>query len=174
MGKKFFVTACGIAVVFCVGFLFYGEYSGAFLQDNSAAMSLVDDYVAKLVQSYTEGDMTISFKGIVKQGCDFWYYNEYNAKLIAANRAAGVSPMVSTADYSIEYDAIDYSDRQYIIDATVTESFVYTDDEQADVVTKHRFTIEQNGKEMLIVNDEVTSQNPESETTDTPAAATAR
>ena len=174
MLKKIITITTAAAFICFVGVIVYADSKGVFLQDNNAAMNLVDNYISSVMKNYTPDGSKVSFRGIIKQGCDFWYYNDYNNKNIANNHAAGSDMEVTTAEYSIEYDSITYSNRIYTVQATVTENLKYKyNDVPLSMVRKHTILIEQNGGEMYIIDDSV-DFNPNAteyrsiETTDLP------
>ena len=156
---KKIMTITTAAVFLCfVGVIVYADSSGVFLQDNDAAMNLVDKYISSVMKNYTPDGSKISFRGIVKQGCDFWYYNAYNNKNIADKHAAGSNMEVAKAEYSIKYDSITYNNKMYTIKATVTENLEYKNlNMLSSIIKQHTIMIEQNGSEMYIINDEIDS-----------------
>lgn len=154
MVKKIFTLFAGITFICAIGGVIYADACGLFLQNDEAAMQLVDKYVSFMMKNYDAGEEKISFHGIVKEGCDFWYFNDYNSKKIAESHCKGSGLEVEEADYSIEYDSVEYNNKQYTIDATVTREVKYKDyPEEVKDVSKHTFTIEQHGNLMYIVND---------------------
>lgn len=155
MSKKIFSAVVGMMVVCFVGVAVYADNNGLFLQDNDAAMRLVDKYVSLVMKNYMPDGSDVSFRGIIKQGCDFWYYNDYDNKNIALSHSSGSGKEVTDTDYSIVYNSIEYKNRKYVIDATITEYITYKEEKTpTSVVKNHVITIEQDGRDMLIVNDE--------------------
>lgn len=156
MLKKALILISSLSFICLVGFVVYADTSGVFLQDNNSAAGLVDKYISFVMKSYHPDGGKVSFRGIIKQGCDFWYYNDYNIKTIINNHVAGSSLEVADTSYSIEIHSIDYSNKTYTIKATVTEKVKYKMiDEPTSVVQQHTITIEQDGGDMYIVNDDV-------------------
>lgn len=175
MLKKIITITTATALLCLVGIIVYADSNGVFLQDNDAAMNLVDKYFSSVMKIYTSDGSKVSFRGIVKQGCDFWYYNEYNNKDIVSRCAKGSSMEVTKANCSITYDSIKYSNKTYTIEATVTRNLQYPKMNLSEIsVFKHTILIEQNGSEMYIINDESVRESAEyipleeSETDDTP------
>lgn len=161
---------CLLCTVFVVtaGYFIYADKSGLFLEDDEQAKALIDEYVTSVIKNYTD-DGKQSFRGIVKQGCDFWYLNDYKSRNIAKSHSEGTGLEVDMADYSIDYHSINYRNKQYTIDATVTKIIRYRNTSETDTtVSRHIFTIEQDGCEMYIVNDEKYDEFVSTETRDTP------
>lgn len=154
MVKKLFTIFAGVTFLCVLGGVIYADSCGLFLQNNEAAKQLVDRYMASVMKNYDSGEEKISFRGIVKEGCDFWYFNDYNSKKIAENHCKGSDYEVEKTDYSIEYDSVEYNNKKYTIDATVTREVKYKNyPDEVKSVSKHTFTIEQQGTVMYIVND---------------------
>ncbi len=154
MLKKVLTFFAGVTFLCVVGGVIYADACGLFLQNDEAAMDLIDRYIASVMKYYSQGDEKISFRGIVKEGCDFWYYNDYNNKIIAQNHMAGSELEVESTEYSIKYNKIDYSNKFYTIDATVTQEVYYKNYPDAVKHTsRHTFKIEQNGNDMYIIDD---------------------
>ncbi len=154
MFKKICTFFTGVAFLCIIGGVAYADARGLFIQDNEAAMQLVDKYISFVMQNYTPSDEGVSFRGIIKQGCDFWYYNDYNNKTIAVNHAPGTDMEVESTDYSIEYNSVEYSNKIYTINATITEQVQYKNYlDPMCVVREHTIMIEQNGSEMYIIDD---------------------
>ena len=150
------------------GYFIYADKNGIFLEDDEQAKALIDEYITSVIKNYTE-DGEQSFRGIVKQGCDFWYLNDYKTKNIAQSHSKGSGSEVEAADYSINYNSIDYDNKKYTIEATVTKVLRYRNTLETDTtVTRHIFTIEQDGNEMYIVDDKQCSEFTLTETRDTP------
>lgn len=177
MVKKIFTLAAAAAFLCLVGMVVYADSSGLFLQDKEAAMGLVDRYMSSVMKNYMPDDNKISFRGIIKQGCDFWYYNDYNNQTIAANHLAGTDMEVESTDYSIEYNSVIFNNKVYTINATITETVKYKNYETpVSVVRSHLIRIEQNGNEMYIVDDKIDprpsllSLMPKPETQDSPSS----
>lgn len=159
MVRKLFTVFASITFLCVIGVVIYADTSGLFLKNNEAAMQLVDRYMSFVMKNYSGDDEKISFRGIVKEGCDFWYFNDYNSRQIAENHCKGSGFEVEEADYSIKYDSVDYNNKRYTIDATVTREIKYKDyPKEVKSVSKHIFTIEQHGNTMYIVND-ITKDN---------------
>ena len=155
MLKRISAFMAGLMFLCGVGGVVYADSSGVFLQDNEAAKQLIDRYVSFIMKNYVSDSQKVSFRGIVKEGCDFWYYNDYNNKKIAETKACNKNYEVDDVDYSIRYDSVSYNNKCYTIDATVTSTFYYKNSsEKLDSVCRHTFTIEQNGNSMYIVNDD--------------------
>lgn len=154
MLKKIFTFFSGVAFLCVIGGVVYADARGIFLQDNEAAMQLVDKYMSFVMKNYTPSDEDVSFRGIIKQGCDFWYYNDYNNKAIAVNHAPGSDMEVESASYSIKYNSVDYANRIYTINATITQQVQYKNHiAPMYVVRDHIIMIEQKGREMYIIDD---------------------
>ena len=104
------------------------------------------------MRSYS-GEENVSFRGIVKEGCDFWYYNDYNIDLISdLSLSEGTA---QTADYGITFGSVQYSDHVYTINARITQQVKYADyPEVIETTCDHVFTVEQNGRYMYITNDD--------------------
>lgn len=154
MVKKIFTIFAGVTFLCIIGGVIYADAYGLFLQNNEAAKQLVDRYMSSVMKNYSSEEEKISFRGIVKEGCDFWYFNDYNTKQIAENHSKGSEYEVEKTDYSIEYDSIEYYNKKYTIDATVTREVKYKNyPEEVKSVSQHTFTIEQHGNSMYIVND---------------------
>lgn len=154
MLRKVLTFFAGVTFLCVVGGVIYADACGMFLQDDEAAMKLIDRYVSSVMKFYSQGDEKISFRGIVKEGCDFWYYNDYNNKIIAQNHIVGSGLEVESTEYSIKYNKIDYSNRFYTIDATVTQEVCYKDyPETVKHTSRHTFRIEQNRNDMYIIDD---------------------
>lgn len=177
MVKRIFTLVAGVAFLCFVGFAVYADSSGVFLQDNEAAMELVDKYMSSVMKNYMPDGSKVSFRGIIKQGCDFWYYNEYNNQTISLSHPSGSDMEVESTDYSIEYDSVSYSSKLYTICATITETVKYkVSAEPVSIVRKHVISIEQNGSEMYIINDDMDPMPnfdalmPVKETPDSPKA----
>lgn len=160
MLKKIIIFASGAAFVCLLCVVVYADTCGVFLQNDKAAMNLVDKYISSVMKNYIPDGSKVSFRGIIKQGCDFWYYNDYNTKNIAQNHASGSNMEVASADYKIEYNSISYSNKTYTIEATVTETVKYRNNKTpVNTVRKHTILIEQNGNEMYIINDTTQPQS---------------
>ena len=154
MLKKIFTFCTGIAFLCVIGGVVYADARGIFLQDNEAAMQLVDKYMSFVMKNYTPSDEDISFRGIIKQGCDFWYYNDYNNKTIAVNHAPGTGMEVESTSYSIKYNSVEYANKIYTINATITQQLQYKNYiDPMYVVREHTIMIEQKGSEMYIIDD---------------------
>lgn len=154
MLKKVLPLFVGIACLFLIGGVIYADACGLFLENDEAAMKLIDRYMSSVMKFYNQGDEKISFRGIVKEGCDFWYYNDYNNKIIAQNHISGSGFEVEKTEYFIKYNKVDYSNKFYTIDATVTQEVYYKNYPEAVTYTSsHTFKIEQDGNNMYIVDD---------------------
>lgn len=154
MVKRVFTVVAGITFLCALGGFIYADTCGLFVQNNEAAMQLVDRYMSFVMKNYDASEEKVSFRGIVKEGCDFWYFNDYNSRKIAENHCKGSGFEIEKADYSIEYDSVEYNNKHYTIDATVTQEVKYKDyPEEVTSTSKHTFTIEQHGNMMYIVND---------------------
>lgn len=154
MLKKISALVAGVAFLLVVGGVVYADTCGMFSQNDNAAKQLVDKYMSFVMKNYTPDGNKVSFRGIIKQGCDFWYYNDYSCKTIAINHAKDSDLSVESADYSIDYNSITYSNKEYTVTATVTERVQYKNySEPVECVREHIFTIEQHGSEMYITND---------------------
>ncbi len=154
MVKRLFTIFAGVTFLCIIGGVIYADSCGLFLQNNEAAKQLVDRYMSSVMKNYSPNEEKISFRGIVKEGCDFWYFNDYNSKQISENHCKGSDYEVEEADYSIEYDSVEYNNKRYTIDATVTREVKYKNyPDEVKSVSKHTFTIEQYGTSMYIVND---------------------
>lgn len=154
MFKKISAFLVGVAFLCVVGGVVYADSCGLFLQNDNAARQLIDKYMSFVMKNYTPDGNKVSFRGIIKQGCDFWYYNDYNCKTIAVNHAADSELAVERADYSIEYNSIVFNNKKYTVNATITEKVQYKNyTDPVECVREHIFTIEQNGSEMYIIND---------------------
>ncbi len=154
MIRKMAAIVAGVTFLCVLGGVIYADACGMFLQDDEAAMKLIDRYMASVMKYYNKGDEKISFRGIVKEGCDFWYYNDYNNKIIASNHYEGSGLEVEKTEYSVKYNKIDYNNRFYTIDATVTQTVSYKEyPEAVERTSHHTFKIEQNGDNMYIVDD---------------------
>ncbi len=157
MLRRICMCLVGIILAGTAGYFIYADINGLFLRSDDQAKALVDEYVTSVVRNYTS-DQKQSFRGIVKQGCDFWYLNNYKTSNIAKSHSEGTGFEVDKADYSIDYNSVSYSNKQYTIDATVTKIIRYRNTPETDTsVSRHIFTIEQDGHEMFIVNDEKAS-----------------
>lgn len=157
MVKKIFTFFAGIAFLCLIGGVVYADTNGLFAQDNEAAMQLVEKYIATVMKNYMPDENKVSFRGIIKQGCDFWYYNDYNNKTIAVNHRSGSENEVEATDYSIECESVEFANRAYTITAKVTETVYYKNFVDPVTVTRtHIISIEQNGSEMLIIDDKIT------------------
>ena len=152
MVKKFLTLLSAAALAAAAGGVAYADAAGVFLKDTDAAKCLVNKYMDSVMRSY-RGDEDVSFRGIVKEGCDFWYYNDYHNDLIAdMSRNEGNAELAS---YSVDFCSVTYSDRVYTIDTTITQQIKYKDCAETFLTTcDHIFTIEQNGRYMYITNDE--------------------
>ena len=154
MVKKLFTVFFGIAFVFAIGGVVYADASGLFSQNDEAAVQLVDKYFSFVMKRYVSPEEKISFRGIVKEGCDFWYFNDSANKRIAENHRKGSDFEVEDADCSIEYNSVEYNNNVYTVEATVTGQVKYKNyPEIFQCISKHIFTIEQRGNTMYIVND---------------------
>ena len=115
MLKKIFIGLFAVIIAGSAGYLVYADINGLFLRSDDQAKALVDEYVTSVVKNYTS-DTKQSFRGIVKQGCDFWYLNDYKTNNIAKNHSEGTGFEVDKADYSIDYNSVTYNNKQYTID----------------------------------------------------------
>ncbi len=168
MFKRICICLIAAAAVGTAGCFIYADHNGMFLRSDEKAKALVDEYVTSVVKNYTS-DTKQSFRGIVKQGCDFWYLNDFKTSGIAKSHSEGTGLEVDAADYSIDYNSIDYRNKQYTIDATVTKIIRYRNAPETDTsVSRHIITIEQDGCEMYIINDEKYDELISTETRDTP------
>ena len=150
MIKRAIIFMTAAAVITAASGVVYADACGVFQRNNEAAKSLVDRYVEALTKSYSGDD--VSFRGIVKEGCDFWYYNDYNNDLISrVSKRAGEA---EEATYSVEYAALSYTGKSYTIEADITQRVKYKGEvESVSRTSRHTFVIEQSGSEMYIVND---------------------
>ena len=151
MVKKVFTIVAAAAAVTAACSAVYADSCGAFQKDTDAAMRLVDKYMNTVMRSY-RGDEDVSFRGIVKEGCDFWYYNDYNNDLICKmSRNAGTA---QTANFSVSFESVKYSNFEYTIDAEIRQTVEYKNGgEPITTVCKHTFTIEQDNRGMRITDD---------------------
>ena len=151
MIKKVITFLSAAALVSTASGYLYADACGEFSRDNEAAQALVNKYMSSVMRSY-EGDEDVSFRGIVKEGCDFWYYNDYNNDLICEmSKSEGTA---ESADFSINVDSVSYSDHCYTIKAEITQEIKYKDSPKAVKSScAHTFTIEQSGRFMYITND---------------------
>ena len=151
MLKKIFIGLFAVIIAGSAGYLVYADINGLFLRSDDQAKALVDEYVTSVVKNYTS-DTKQSFRGIVKQGCDFWYLNDYKTNNIAKNHSEGTGFEVDKADYSIDYNSVTYNNKQYTIDATVTKIIRYRNTPETDTsVSRHIFTIEQDTKHEILL-----------------------
>lgn len=154
MVKKIVTVFSSLAFVFAIGGVFYADASGLFSQNDEAAKQLVDRYFSFVMKKYSSPEEKISFRGIIKEGCDFWYFNDYTNKQIAQNHCKGSGFEVENADCIIEYDSVEFDNNVYTVEATVTGQIKYENyPKEVECTTKHIFTIEQHGNTMYIVND---------------------
>ncbi len=154
MVKKLVTVFSSIAFVFAIGGVFYADASGLFYQNDEAAKQLVDRYFSSVMKKYSSPEEKISFRGIIKEGCDFWYFSDYTNKQIARNHCRGSGFEVENADCYIEYDSVKFNNNVYTVEATVTGQVKYENyPEEVQCTAKHIFTIEQHGDTMYIVND---------------------
>ncbi len=151
MVRKIITLISAAAVLTAAGGVVYADSCGVFLKDNESAKALVNKYMSSVMRSYS-GEENVSFKGIVKEGCDFWYYNDYNNNVICeTSQNAGTA---ETADYAITFDSVKYSGRKYTIEAEVIQQVKYKDmDETINSASTHTFIIEQTGRGMYITDD---------------------
>ena len=151
MINKIITMIAAAAMVTAAGGAVYADSCGVFRRDNDAAKAVVDKSMEAVMKSYRGDD--VSFRGIVKEGCDFWYYNEYNNELIGSiSRCAGLA---DEADYTVDYSGLTYSGSSYTVTADVTQHINYRGmDEPIDRTTRHTFTVAQDGCEMYIVSDD--------------------
>lgn len=169
MVKRICICLLSVVIFGIVGYVVYADSSGLFLEDDESAKALVDRYVTSVLKNYTADDNKISFRGIVKQGCDFWYYNDYKSSNIAKLHSKGSEFEVEDTEYTIDYNSVNYNNRKYSIDATVTQIIHYKNNAVTDTsISRHIFTIEQNGHEMYIINDEKYDEYISTETGDIP------
>lgn len=151
MIKKIITLVSAAAVIAAAGGVAYADASGVFLKDTDAAKLLVNKYMDSVMRSYC-GEPDVSFRGIVKEGCDFWYYNDYNNDLICEMSVN--SGTAELADYDVTFDSVKYSDRRYIIEAKIDQQIKYKNsDETIETSCLHTFIVEQNGRYMYITND---------------------
>lgn len=151
MVKKIITAAVAAVVIISAGGAAYADSCGVFDRDNAAAEKVIDSYMTSMMRTYS-GEENVSFRGIVKEGCDFWYYNDHNAAVIGerSRREGGAK----FADYSLDIDDIDYKNRQYTVTATVTQNLRYKNDPDiTTTVCTHTFTIVRDKRGMLITND---------------------
>ena len=151
MFKKVVTLACTAAVIAAAGGVAYADASGIFLKNTDAAKLLVNKYMESVMRSY-RGEENVSFRGIVREGCDFWYYNDYNNDLIH-DMSVG-SGTAEKADFYVTFGSVEYSDRVYTVEARIDQQVRYKNfDETIESSCLHVFTIEQNGRNMYITND---------------------
>ncbi len=151
MIKKVVTLACAGVVLAAAGGVAYADASGIFLKDTDAAKLLVNKYMESVMRSY-RGEENVSFRGIVREGCDFWYYNDYNNDLIYNVSVNGGN--AEKADYYVTFGSIDYSDRVYTVEARIDQQVKFKNcDETLESSCLHTFIIEQNGRNMYITND---------------------
>lgn len=169
MLKRLCICLISVVMVGVVGYVVYADSRGLFLEDDDSAKELVDKYVTSVLKNYTADNSKSSFRGIVKQGCDFWYYNEYKNSSIAKSHSEGSELEVKETGYTIDYNSVNYYNRMYTIDATITQIIHYKNNANTDTnVSRHIFTIEQDGHDMYIINDEKYDEYVSTETGDTP------
>ena len=151
MIRKFVTVLIAAAVLAAAGGAVYADSCGVFLKDNDAARALVNKYMSYVMRSY-RCEEDVSFHGVVKEGCDFWYYNDYNNDLICeTSKSCGGA---ESADFSVSFDSVKYADHCYTIEARVYQTVKYADEKEAlCTACRHTFTVEQNGRYMYITND---------------------
>ena len=137
------------AMVTAASGMLYADACGAFTRNNEAAKNLVNKYMASVMRSYC-GDEDVSFRGIVKEGCDFWYYNDYNNALIC--KMSQQEGSAKDTEYSVKFNSVKYSDHSYTVNVTVSQEITY-DSSTITSVCSHTFIIEQNGSSLYITDD---------------------
>lgn len=151
MIKKIAAFLSAAALTVAASGVLYADADGALFSDCDSAKILVDKYMTNVMRAYS-GDDDVSFRNIVREGCDFWYYNNDNKEMIC--RAIQSEGSAEIAEYSVEYDSVKYSDRKYTVETQVTQKIKYKNSpETVSVTCPHTFIIEKCGHYLYITND---------------------
>lgn len=151
MMKKIAAFFSAAALTVAASGVLYADADGALFSDCDSAKVLVDKYMTAVMHAYL-GDDNVSFRNIVREGCDFWYYNKDNTDMIC--RAIQNEGSAEIAEYSVDFDSVKYFDRKYTVEAEITQKIKYKNSpDTVSITCPHTFIIEKCGHYLYITND---------------------